>query len=103
MLIDEIAADTDPARGRGDRHRGAGGADRAAARVVLVTTHLEELKALAHMDPRFLNARVGFDSEGMAPTYRLQLGAAGASSAIEIAAADGAAGEHLRSAPGSWR
>jgi DNA mismatch repair protein MutS2 len=52
---------------------------------VLVTTHLEELKALAHLDPRFVNARVGFDSKRMAPTYRLQLGFAGASSAIEIA------------------
>ena len=43
--------------------------------MVLVTTHLEELKALAHMDPRFVNARVGFDPKKMAPTYRLQLGA----------------------------
>ncbi|MGQ0504033.1 MAG: Smr/MutS family protein, partial [Myxococcaceae bacterium] len=39
----------------------------------------------AHMDPRFINARVGFDARKMAPTYRLQLGVAGASSAIEIA------------------
>jgi DNA mismatch repair protein MutS2 len=38
------------------------------------------------MDPRFLNARVGFDPKKMAPTYKLQLGAAGASSAIEVAA-----------------
>src|SRR5690606_26764516 len=53
---------------------------------VLVTTHLEELKALAHMDPRFINARVGFDSRRMAPTFKLQLGASGASSAIDVAA-----------------
>ena len=53
--------------------------------LVLVTTHLEELKALAHLDKRFVNARVGFDSRKMAPTFRLQLGAAGASSAIDIA------------------
>ena len=52
---------------------------------MLVTTHLEELKALAHLDKRFVNARVGFDGKKMAPTYRLQLGFAGASSAIEIA------------------
>ena len=84
VLIDEIAADTDPKEGAAIAvavleellSKGA---------VVLVTTHLEELKALAHMDQRFLNARVGFDSRKMAPTYRLQLGAAGASSAIEIA------------------
>lgn len=85
VLIDEIAADTDPKQGAAIAiavleellDRGA---------VVLVTTHLEELKALAHLDRRFLNARVGFDSRRMAPTYKLQLGAAGSSSAIEIAA-----------------
>lgn len=85
VLIDEIAADTDPREGAALAiavledliERGA---------TVLVTTHLEEVKALAHMDPRFLNARVGFDPARMAPTYRLQLGFAGASSAIEIAA-----------------
>lgn len=83
-LIDEIAADTDP-------REGAALAvavledllDRGA--VALVTTHLEELKALAHLDPRFINARVGFDPRKMAPTYRLQIGEAGSSSAIEIA------------------
>jgi DNA mismatch repair protein MutS2 len=80
-LIDEIAADTDPREGaalaiavleeligRGVR--------------VLVTTHLEELKALTHVDGRFLNARVGFDRKRMVPTYKLQLGAAGTSSAL---------------------
>ena len=89
-LIDEIAADTDPREGaalaiavleeligRGVR--------------VLVTTHLEELKALTHVDPRFLNARVGFDSRRMAPTYKLQLGAAGTSSALDLASRMGLA------------
>jgi DNA mismatch repair protein MutS2 len=85
VLIDEIAADTDPREGAAiaiavlEEFLAKGA-------VVLVTTHLEELKALAHMDPRFLNARVGFDAKRMAPTYRLQLGAAGASSAIDVAA-----------------
>ena len=89
-LIDEIAADTDPREGaalaiavleeligRGVR--------------VLVTTHLEELKALTHVDGRFLNARVGFDSKRMAPTYKLQLGAAGTSSALDLASRMGLA------------
>ncbi len=84
VLIDEIAADTDPREGAAIAiavledliTRGA---------TVLVTTHLEEVKALAHMDPRFQNARVGFDTGRMAPTYRLQLGESGASSAIDIA------------------
>ena len=84
VLIDEIAADTDPREGAAIAtavledllERGA---------VVLVTTHLEELKALAHLDKRFVNARVGFDGKKMSPTYRLQIGFAGASSAIDIA------------------
>ncbi|GMT98863.1 endonuclease MutS2 [Corallococcus caeni] len=85
VLIDEIAADTDPREGAAiaiavlEELLGKGA-------YVLVTTHLEELKALAHMDPRFLNARVGFDSKRMAPTYRLQMGASGQSSAIDMAA-----------------
>lgn len=84
VLIDEIAADTDPREGAAIATavleelltRGA---------IVLVTTHLEELKALAHLDKRFVNARVGFDGKRMSPTYRLQIGFAGASSAIDIA------------------
>ncbi len=84
VLIDEIAADTDPREGAAIATAVLEALlDRGA--VVLVTTHLEELKALAHLDPRFVNARVGFDGKRMAPTYRLQLGFAGASSAIDIA------------------
>jgi len=52
---------------------------------VLITTHLEELKALALADARFAPASVGFDVERLAPTYHLRLGEVGASSAIEIA------------------
>src|SRR5207237_6143258 len=52
---------------------------------VLITTHLEELKALALADPRFAPASVGFDVERLAPTYVLKMGEVGASSAIEIA------------------
>jgi DNA mismatch repair protein MutS2 len=84
VLIDEIAADTDPREGAAIATAVLEDLlDKGA--LVLVTTHLEELKALAHLDPRFVNGRVGFDSNKMAPTYRLQLGAAGASSAIDIA------------------
>ena len=84
VLVDEIAADTDP-------REGAALAsaileeflDRGAT--VLVTTHLDELKALALSDPRFANARVGFDPERLAPTFQLHLGSPGSSSAIEVA------------------
>ncbi|HSN90236.1 MAG TPA: endonuclease MutS2, partial [Anaeromyxobacteraceae bacterium] len=84
VLVDEIAADTDPREGAALAaailealvERGA---------TVLVTTHLDELKALALTDPRFANARVGFDPERLAPTYQVHLGSPGSSSAIEVA------------------
>ena len=84
VLIDEMAADTDPREGAAIavaalEHLVAAGAQ------VLITTHLEELKALGLSDPRFSSASVGFDLNKLAPTYRLALGEAGASSAIEIA------------------
>src|SRR5438445_8060789 len=85
VLIDEIAADTDPREGAAlaiaalEKLVGAGAQ-------VLITTHLEELKALGLSDPRFASASVGFDLEKLAPTYRLQMGEVGRSSAIEIAA-----------------
>jgi DNA mismatch repair protein MutS2 len=84
VLIDEIAADTDPREGAALAIAFLEELLERGARA-LVTTHLEELKALTHVDPRFQNARVGFDARRMAPTYRLQLGAAGSSSALELA------------------
>jgi DNA mismatch repair protein MutS2 len=88
VLVDEIAADTDPREGavlaaailEALVERGA---------AVLVTTHLDALKAIALTDPRFANARVGFDPERLRPTYQLHLGAPGSSSAIEVAARGG--------------
>ncbi len=85
VLVDEIAADTDPREGAALAaailealvERGA---------TVLVTTHLDELKALALTDDRYANARVGFDAERLQPTYQVHLGTPGSSSAIEVAA-----------------
>jgi DNA mismatch repair protein MutS2 len=84
VLIDEIAADTDPREGAAIALAVLDDLAQKGARVV-VTTHLEELKAVAVTDPRYVNARVGFDTARMAPTYKLQYGTPGASSAIEIA------------------
>ncbi len=84
VLIDEIAADTDPREGAALAtsilHEMAG-----CHATVLVTTHLDEVKALGLVDPRFVNARMCFDAATLAPTFILELGAAGASNAIEIA------------------
>ncbi len=84
VLIDEIVADTNPREGAAIAMAVL---EHLTARqaTVLATTHLEELKTLPHLDPRFLNASVGFDAARLAPTYRLQMGVAGTSSAIEIA------------------
>jgi DNA mismatch repair protein MutS2 len=84
VLIDEIAADTDPREGAAIAIAALEKLVAAGAQV-LITTHLEELKALALADPRFAPASVGFDVERLAPTYVLKLGEVGASSAIEIA------------------
>lgn len=84
VLIDEIAADTDPREGAAIAVAALEKLVSAGAQV-LITTHLEELKALALSDARFAPASVGFDVERLAPTYQLRMGEVGASSAIEIA------------------
>jgi DNA mismatch repair protein MutS2 len=85
VLVDEIAADTDPREGAA---LAAAVLESLVAKgaTVLVTTHLDELKALALLDPRYANARVGFDAERLVPTYQVHLGTPGSSSAIEVAA-----------------
>ncbi|HET8540151.1 MAG TPA: Smr/MutS family protein [Anaeromyxobacter sp.] len=103
VLVDEIAADTDPREGAA---LAAAILEALVARgaAVLVTTHLDELKALALGDERFANARVGFDAEKLRPTYQLHLGTPGSSSAIEVAARVGLPGavvEHARAALGA--
>jgi DNA mismatch repair protein MutS2 len=84
VLVDEIAADTDPREGAALAAAILEALCRAGA-AVLVTTHLDELKALALSDPRYANARVGFDAERLAPTFQLHLGQPGSSSALEVA------------------
>ncbi|HEY2027968.1 MAG TPA: Smr/MutS family protein [Myxococcales bacterium] len=84
VLVDEIAADTDPREGAAIARAALEELVGKGAQV-LITTHLEELKALALSDERFAPASVGFDVERLAPTYQLRLGEVGASSAIDIA------------------
>ena len=84
VLIDEIAADTDPREGAAIARAVLEALTERNVQVV-VTTHLEEIKALGLVDPRFANARVVLDPVTLAPTFRLEMGAAGVSSALEIA------------------
>jgi DNA mismatch repair protein MutS2 len=85
VLLDEIGAGTDPDEGT------------ALARAIIerflqrkclgiVTTHYAELKAFAHNTSGVQNASVEFDSETLAPAYKLTIGLPGRSNALAIAA-----------------
>lgn len=85
VLLDEVAAGTDP-------EQGAALAEAVLERLVdlgatlVVTTHYERLKLLASRRPaHYLNAAVGFDLAGLRPTFRLTAGSPGSSSAIAVA------------------
>lgn len=84
VCVDEIAADTDPREGAA-LASALLEALLARGAIVLITTHLDDVKAKGLTDPRFMSASVTFDFERLAPTYELQLNRIGASSAIEIA------------------
>lgn len=84
ILIDEIAAGTDPKEGASLAkavmetfvEKGA---------LSLISTHFNELKSLPFNNDSFQNASVDFDSETLKPTYKLRIGVPGASNAFAIA------------------
>lgn len=84
VLLDEIAADTDPMQGQALAQAILEAlADRGAH--VVVTTHFERLKVIPFGDPRFRNAGVGFDPVRLQPTYRVSLDVPQSSSGLDIA------------------
>lgn len=88
ILLDELGSGTDP-------HEGTGlgiailEALLAKGAYVLATTHLREIKEFGRLTPGCLIAGMGFDSETLRPTYRLQEGALGESHGLVIAARAG--------------
>ncbi|MFD3261433.1 DNA mismatch repair protein MutS [Paenibacillus lentus] len=84
LLIDELAAGTDPGEGIALSMAILEELNRRGA-TVLVTTHFNELKTFASQTEGFQNARMEFDPETLMPLYRLTIGQAGKSYAIEIA------------------
>ncbi|MEK3881315.1 DNA mismatch repair protein MutS [Paenibacillus sp. PL2-23] len=84
LLIDEMAAGTDPSEGIALSiamlekllDRGS---------LVTATTHFNEIKAFAAKTPGCQNGRMAFDPDTLLPLYRLEIGEAGDSHAFAIA------------------
>lgn len=85
VCLDEIGVGTDPSEGAAIAQSALETLAEAGARVV-TTTHYNLLKEMAELDSRFENASVEIDPETLAPTYRVRIGAPGASSATTVAA-----------------
>jgi DNA mismatch repair protein MutS2 len=84
VLLDELAAGTDPDEGaalaRALVARLAG-----QARLTVVTTHYPALKEWASATAGVANAATGFDPDTHEPLYRIAVGRAGTSRALQIA------------------
>lgn len=84
ILLDELGIATDPQEGASLAEAVLIELQRKNV-MTLVSTHYLSLKTLAQTRPGFLNACTEFDSESLAPTYRLIFGAPGHSAALDTA------------------
>ncbi len=84
ILIDEIAAGTDPQEGSA-LARAIISALLERGSLAIVTTHYSELKTFAYATTGVENASAEFDLKSLRPTYRLITGIPGRSNALAIA------------------
>ena len=84
VLLDEVAAGTDPEEGSALAQALVARLARQA-RLTVVTTHYGALKEWASATDGVENAATGFDPETDAPLYRIALGRPGTSHALRIA------------------
>jgi DNA mismatch repair protein MutS2 len=84
VLLDEVAAGTDPEEGSALAQALVARLARQA-RLTVVTTHYGELKEWASAGADVANAATGFDPETDQPLYRIVLGRPGTSHALRVA------------------
>jgi DNA mismatch repair protein MutS2 len=84
VLLDELAAGTDPTEGSALAQALLERLSRQA-RLTVVTTHFAELKEWASSTPAAANAATAYDIETDTPLYRVALGRAGTSHALRVA------------------
>jgi DNA mismatch repair protein MutS2 len=84
VLLDELAAGTDPVEGSALAQALLARLARQA-RLTAVTTHYAELKEWASAEDGVANAATGFDPDTHAPLYTVALGRPGTSHALQIA------------------
>ncbi len=87
VLLDELMAGTNPEQGAAlARATLEALGDIGEQVLVVATTHADALKAMAESDPRFRNAGMEYDADGLTPTFRVRVGVPGRSYALDIAA-----------------
>jgi len=99
VLLDEVAAGTDPVEGAALAQALLGRLARQA-RLTVATSHYHELKEWASAVEGATNAATGFDATAETPLYRITLGRPGTSHALRVAARLGLPAELVEDATG---
>ncbi len=85
VILDELGSGTDPAEGMGIAIAILEELKKSNC-LFLATTHYPEIKSYADKGDGIVNARMEFDRETLRPKYRMEIGKAGESCALYIAA-----------------